>query len=397
MADGQPPNRVPRWLQQLDPAVPPQDAPENTPQDAQHDVPLQTQALEHAATTPGGQRSDQGASDAVAERDSLDDILHNDTAASGEIPEAIDLPLSVASSQVSEGVPAEQINQQGMANQASQTSLEVLSRTAAPDIPSHIPLPDSEPTETEYMGELAPVEPPPQAFAPEPRARMVKSRRRKPPPRLTYDKVIDNAAKVLDHIKDGNVKHTSRHERTSIVYFDYANDMMSEARQVYDHDDIPPLRYIPPRIKQRLIIVEDLSKPTIDALGLTFRINPEFFEEHLLNSSYAGAKYDQPPARTWKTAGMTKSYHSFRWIRPVYRQPTYFSHRDLPDLLEDCTEHFTHRGRVTTRVRTNIFRMDWGLWTDPGKTVRMERESGMEERVSVWKGSLPERDCDIGK
>jgi hypothetical protein len=201
----------------------------------------------------------------------------------------------------------------------------------------------------------------------------------------------------LDHIKNGNVVKQSRHNRTSITYYDHINDFRCDPRQIYDAKNIALLGHAPPNVQQRLVIVEDLSKPTIDALGETFSINPEFFEEHLLNSGYAGAEYDEPPARTWKTGLLQKSYVSLRWIRPVYRLPTYFSTRDLEDLLDDSTEHFTRHGSVTTRVYTNIFRLEWSLWTDPTKTVRMKRECGLEERISIWKGKLTGRDCEIGK
>jgi hypothetical protein len=247
------------------------------------------------------------------------------------------------------------------------------------------------------------MQPEPEVFEPEPTEpdMMVLTRRtdkrKKAPRRLTYGKILDNAAKVLEHIKNGSVRQTSRHNKTSIIFYDYSEDTMSEPRAILNDNDIAILGHANPSVKQRLILVEDLSKPTIDALGITFSINPEFFEEHLLDSNYAGSRHNEPPARTWKTATFPKSHISFKWIRPVYRQPTYFSHRDLSDLLEKWTEHFTRHGNVITKVTTNIFRMEWGLWTDPTKTVRMERECGLEEKVSIWKGQLRGRDTEIGE
>jgi hypothetical protein len=143
--------------------------------------------------------------------------------------------------------------------------------------------------------------------------------------------------------------------------------------------------------------VEDLSERTIEVLGRRFGINPEFFEEHLLNSGYSGAKFDQPLSKAWRTASLPKSYVCMKWFRPVWKTPTYFSNRDMPDLLRDKTEHFTHRGKFTTRAETNIFRLEWDLWTDPAKTIRVSRECGWEEKVSIWKGSLSDQDCEIGE
>lgn len=392
MARNQPSNRVPRWLEGLDPAMPPQNQ----------------QSGETSAAVADGQqaqRDDHIANDgdAVNRRNSLDDALRNDPLAHGDVPEAIRLPAADELS-ASEDGPAESSSGHSVDNLGPQSSLEVLSRLAVPEIPSNIPLPAPDPTEAEDLrGAPTPEEQLQQPEAPSEALAVIAAGasdfpgRRRRPPRLTYRDIVSNAARVLEHIRDGNVVNESRLEKTSMTYFDYADDMMSEARQVDDYEDIPHLGRTPPKVKQRLIFVEDLSQKTMDALGITFSINPEFFEEHLLNSNYAGALYDQPPARTWKTANMAKSYISFRWVRPVYRQPTYFSHRDLDDLLEDCTEHLTRRGKVTTRVNTNIFRLEWGLWTDPSEAVRMKRECGLEERVSIWKGGLQDRDCEIGE
>ncbi|CAP86615.1 Pc20g12860 [Penicillium rubens Wisconsin 54-1255] len=144
----------------------------------------------------------------------------------------------------------------------------------------------------------------------------------------SYEEIIQNAGKVLEHIKNGNVGKNSRHERTSITYYDYIGNFISETGHIDDSVNIAALCHV-----------------SADRLGETFSINPEFFEEHLLNSGYAGGKYDNPPARNWSTALFEKSYMSFRWIRPVYRLPTYFSGSDLGDLLDDSTTHFT-RGKV---------------------------------------------------
>ncbi|KAJ5788393.1 Mg2+ transporter protein CorA-like/Zinc transport protein ZntB [Penicillium paradoxum] len=295
------------------------------------------------------------------------------------LPEAISLPDSHASSS--------NAGEHGLNQNSPKDSLEIILKSGPPVIPSAIPLPGV--------------------------------RRKKRKSGSAYDQTLENAGKVLEHIREGNVRKHSRHQRTSIVCYDYSNSVRSEPKTIQKAKDIASLAYTGPNIQQRLLIVEDLSKPTINALGGTFGINPEFFEEHLLNSGYAGAEYDMLPARMWATASLKKSYVSMRWIRPVYRVPMYSSNRSMKDLakisisgkenpvetvgdtgkvppkMQGHIEHFTRHGVVTTRVSTNIFRSEWRLWTDPTKASSTKRECGLEERVSVWKGQLTARDCKI--
>ncbi|KAJ5173766.1 Mg2+ transporter protein CorA-like/Zinc transport protein ZntB [Penicillium coprophilum] len=230
--------------------------------------------------------------------------------------------------------------------------------------------------------------------------RMVDSTRLAPSPieekrPQSYKKTIKNAGKVLEHIKNGSVGLSSRHVGTSITYYDYRDHLRSDPTHIYQSGTIAALGHVPKDVQQRLILVEDLSNPMIDQLGENFGINPEFFEEHLLNSGYAGGKYDSPPARNWSTASFEKSYLSFRWIRPVYRLPTYFSSGDLEDLLQSSVTHFTREKSVTTEILTNIFRLDWALWTNPTTTAMMKRVCGLEERVSIWRKKLIDQETEI--
>ncbi|KAJ5089412.1 Mg2+ transporter protein CorA-like/Zinc transport protein ZntB [Penicillium argentinense] len=342
----------------------------------------------------------RGTSDAAGPRSSLDDVLHHDPGARGDLPETIGLPDSLASSSPT-------VNRESINWNRSDNSLEDILQVGAPAIPSA-------PSTNSRQAERLPLGRP---------LRRVKRRTT----RYTYDKILENAGEVLDYIKHGNVCKRSRHDGTSIIYYDYSEGIRSDPKVINEAYQISALGYPPQEVSQRLLIVEDLSKPTIDALGETFSINPEFFEEHLLNSGYAGPDYDMLPARTWPTAHLKKSYCSMRWIRPVYRQPMYSSNRTMRDLVKastkssntatqkdqnsdlsywsdeekenensaDGVEHFTRYGVVTTRVSTNIFRSDWALWTDPAKTANMKRECGLEERLSIWKGTLLGRNCDI--
>lgn len=328
-------------------------------------------------------------------RGSLDDILQADL---GIIPEALGLPVSHASSTV---------NDHNVDRNASQNSLENILQAGTPVIPSAVPLFQPGISTGARQDELPS------------RVGVSTHRGNRRRTRHTYDKTLENASKVLEHIRNGNVRKQPRHNRTSIVYYDYTdNALRSNPTEIRDSRYIESLGRPPQDVRQRLLVVEDLSKPTINALGETFGINPEFFEEHLLNSGYAGGEYDMLPARTWATASLKKSYVTMRWIRPVYRLPMYTSNRSMKDLVDASTaktqsggdegedseeppwngiENFTRRGVVTTRVSTNIFRSEWALWTDPEKTGSMPRECGLEERVSVWNTKLQRGDCEIGK
>ncbi|KAJ5889416.1 Mg2+ transporter protein CorA-like/Zinc transport protein ZntB [Penicillium tannophilum] len=377
MAGGQPSDRLLEWLNQSENLEPPieqrQEDLNEQPRGAQDDPHVIEERRDH-------DNYPQEAGDAV------DGIDHNGPLEPDVDPEAIPLPDSGSISLASHNYQTGHQGARSEDDAASQNSLGI-----PPEVPPEPSMPDPEALQPELREEIPQVVPPSGFWG----TRRTENRRKKTSGRLTYGKILDNAAKVLDHIKDGSVLRPSRHSRTSITFYDYTKDKISEPRQIFTDNDIPIMGHADPIVKQRLILVEDLSRPTIDALGITFSINPEFFEEHLLNSNYAGSRHNEPPARTWKTATFPKSHISFKWIRPVYRQPTYFSHRDLDDLLEGSTEHFTRHGNVTTKVVTNIFRLEWGLWTDPTKTVRMERECGLEEKVSIWKGRLRGRDTEI--
>jgi hypothetical protein len=309
---------------------------------------------------------------------SLEDVLRNDPWTHNDIPEAIHLPGSHASSST--------VNANLSGLNMPNDSLEAILHSDGPVMPYMIPL--LEPTT-----------------------------------QLTYDEIIKNAGRSLDHIKHGNVGKDSRHNRTSVIYYDYTDGARSNGVHIKSSRRIADLGYPPPSVHLRLLVVEDLSVSTIKSLGETFSINPEFFEEHLLNSGYAGADYNMMPSRSWATGSLDKSYVSMRWIRPVFRRPMYSSSRSMKDLVKASTrtrkkvepvseaggeedpdqddqvgvEHFTPYGAVTTTVSTNIFRSDWPLWTDPGRTANLKRECGLEERLTIWKGTLAGRDCDISK
>ncbi|KAJ5088596.1 Mg2+ transporter protein CorA-like/Zinc transport protein ZntB [Penicillium angulare] len=350
MADDQSDSRVREWLDQSGFELEARDA-QDQPRNQNEDI---------------GAAVDQSPYPDPGPRGSLDDILQLDPYA----PEAIRLPESHSGSSATEEV---------ISDQETERSFDVIDRFGTP--------PASRAARTALSEDLGTDQ-----RRNDKKTRNKKTKRRLP---FTYRDIIQNASKALKHIEKGNLQKDSRHEKTSIVYYDFFHDGSFESGNVEDIRDLPSLGSRSDDVRQRLIAVEDLSKRTIDGLGIRYRINPEFFEEHLLNSGYSGAHFNQPSSKTWSTSSLQKSYVCMKWFRPVWRTPTYFSNRDLTDLLKDKTEHLTRHGAFTTRAETNIFRSEWELWTNPAKTTRVNRECGWEEKISIWSGSLPNLDCQI--
>jgi hypothetical protein len=219
-----------------------------------------------------------------------------------------------------------------------------------------------------------------------------------------YTAIIAGTRRVFHHIKRGHMHAVSRQYGRNIMYVD-SYESRSEINTILNPDDRLPLeeiRRFPKDLKQRLIVIEDLSTGTIHRLGELFGLTPEFFEEHLINSGYQGAKYNDPPSNTWKTSGMKKSYASIKWYRPVIRlNAVPYSNRDLEDLLDPSiaqVEYESARSKhlQTYKAETNIFRPEWPLWTNPKTTAYEPRVCGWEERASVWCDTIPETGCRVG-
>ncbi|GFF22891.1 hypothetical protein IFM46972_00490 [Aspergillus udagawae] len=297
----------------------------------------------------------------------LDDFPQNDSDAFDRIPERVPLPESRdASSTASD--PGERDGN------AARPSLEAIDRDDTFVQPWSIPLPPSPPPS------------PGQQRAQRPAAKELK--RGKRPPREPYYRVLDRAENLFDHIKHGNIRKFPRVERTSITLYEYYDDNRAFRIELESALAISGFRDMREGLKGRVFLVEDLSRETIDALGETFGITPEFFEEHLLNSGYGGAQYDDPPARSWKTARLNKSYVSIQWFRPVYRRPPLFSNRDREDLLDlqgDGLEYISGNSSISLKAETNIFRSEWDLRVDPRVAAQEMSEFGLVERASIWR------------
>ncbi|KAL4894525.1 hypothetical protein BDV59DRAFT_12443 [Aspergillus ambiguus] len=126
-------------------------------------------------------------------RSSFDDILRNDPASSGRLPEQIALPESRDGSSTVDDGPDDGIDSEDRYANAAKSSLEMIDRDGTFVLPASIPLPPSPP----------PPPPPP------------------PPPSQPYRDVLERAANVFDHIKKGNVRKAPRVERTSITLYEF--------------------------------------------------------------------------------------------------------------------------------------------------------------------------------
>ncbi|OBT70248.1 hypothetical protein VE03_00021 [Pseudogymnoascus sp. 23342-1-I1] len=228
-------------------------------------------------------------------------------------------------------------------------------------------------------------------------------------PHFKYPDMIKRGSQVFNHFDKVLGGAPSRNNNianiTSIDFFESSrsvpNEFAIDSSDSHNIRTLGSMGQIPENVKQRLLIVPDLAPQIINLLGNLFGFSPEVFEEHLINSGYNGAKYDDKSAHTWPTAKMNKSYASIKWYRPVLRlDEAPFSNRDLEVLLDPAqgrlkrTPDNDEDVRVC-QIQSNIFRSEWEMWTDPKTTTREERLSAWEERATVWSQKLDSRDCYI--
>ena len=222
----------------------------------------------------------------------------------------IPLPESEATSVSSLTQPDREIASRRSIEGQPKSSLDVIAEKGSPipsiPSPSSVPLPESRPESLEEARSQQPYEQ--QDFERHQRPFLPRGPPPSPPgglpylPLFNYDQVIERATEVLQHLSNGRILSQSRHEVLNISCMDFSHGYRSYP-VVYltadsDEDVITSLGDIEGNVKQRLIIVEDLSPRIINCLGRRFGVNPELFEEHLLNSGYDGAEYNDAPAHT---------------------------------------------------------------------------------------------------
>lgn len=231
-------------------------------------------------------------------------------------------------------------------------------------------------------------------------------------PDYDYEAIKTRASELFSHLRHGKMHEETRHSllQSNIAHVDFppspfVSDMVVEVVDqsgATAHEFESAYKNTPLRVRQRVIIVEDLSHEIIQFLGGRYGVSPELFEEHLINSGYAGADYDDLSAATWATARMKKSHVSVKWHRPVHRLPVApYSKQDLRDLLDPRLGRLEYTLHKTSDLgifltETNILRSEWELWTDPSINPRKTRSCGWEERASIWTQLLP-NGCRIGK
>lgn len=361
---------------------------------------------------------------------SLDAILRFDGNVISDPEAQIPLPESRTSSLSSDANVTTQKGPATTKSDQSRSSLDILTQhgvfhTRPTPLPSTIPLPDSRAESFEDARDLKPGDLEPGDLKPgdlkpgvhhvgdgEQQSRQhtipqeYHSYGRLPPLRIfNWERMVAFASEILPHLSDGRIHSPSRHEILDITCVDYGQSFRvppvyygGDAR---DESVVRALGNIPADVKQRVVVVEDLSPRTINCLGTRFGISPEFFEEHLINSGYENGNYNDPPSNTWSTSGMKKTYVSLKWHRPVFRLPVVpYSKQDVKDLLDPARGRVEYTSDISNdlnifQTETNIFRSEWDLWTNPRTTTRVKRVCGWEERVSIWTHELPDRDCRI--
>lgn len=150
----------------------------------------------------------------------------------------------------------------------------------------------------------------------------------------------------------------------------------------------------------RVLVATDLTTGLIECLGSNLAMNPEFFEEHLLNSGWAGSEVN-PEADTWVTNDMTKDYVSIVWYRMAKqyaRQPLQYSFGRENMLELGKVNRFGNRSKALDSTRQNgdrqfflhrnIIRREA---FKPPETVLQSRNAligAYEERATIWSGSV---------
>jgi hypothetical protein len=220
---------------------------------------------------------------------------------------------------------------------------------------------------------------------------------------------------------------TCRHDQMGSVFcYDTLLDgTLVDIRTLHcSHDDgseWPPLgfsqeiaqlrRFRTTNIRRRTIIVEDLSPMLIEALGSTFRMNPEFFEEHLNRSGYRSGSYEDSHPHLWNTNAVPKDYISIKWFRPVYRERQMpISDVERQQLIKSTMakeDGVAFKWMVDSESKTtqyplhlacNIFRREWPL--TPNLDDTSSRREGkypasLEERATMC--IVDVEGCSVGK
>jgi hypothetical protein len=163
-------------------------------------------------------------------------------------------------------------------------------------------------------------------------------------------------------------------------------------------------------VSSRLILVEDLCSKSIEILGAAFRLDPEFFAEHLNRSGYDVEDYSVADSARWNTAHLDKDYTTLTWCRPVYQNPLLTDWLRAPRKLLNkekgrndgsssvtwCDPKITAEGKENRhahehrlRVETNVFRQSWSLSAGPAAVDGQLRATGHETLDDIRTKLIP--------
>ncbi|PKY02726.1 hypothetical protein P168DRAFT_305978 [Aspergillus campestris IBT 28561] len=314
-------------------------------------------------------------------RSSLEDALRHEPATQAWVPEQIPLPESSDGTSMSSSIAEGSRGYEDRDGNTARDSLHMVDRHGTLIPAASVPLPESR-TPSPAGRRLS------QQVVTRPRQRPQWQSQSQSQSYQPYDRVLARAADVFDHIKNGNIRAEPRLRNTSITLYEYYGDGLVTRVGLEGPESVSDFRDVSEGLRRRVFLIEDLSVRAIHCFGETFGITPEFFEEHLLNSGWSGAKYNDPPAQSWTTARLPKSYTSIQWFRPVYRRLPIFSRRDREDLLDvdnDGLEYTSGGSPINIRAETNIFRSEWDLRINPRGTMDDMGEFGLVERTSIWR------------
>lgn len=222
---------------------------------------------------------------------------------------------------------------------------------------------------------------------------------------------IQTARNLHDHLPHlQNVLSEGRRNPVKVDCYDYAERKLlsrrtfrsTESADLLSDDNVSLAQilenFLSTSIQLRFLVANDLSIPLMKFLGFSLSINPEMFEEHLVNAGWSNGHYDDSESDTWITRNMIKNHTSVKWYRPVRKiLPGSFpslNHEDLLDSEEDNTQKWTEKVvnpvgkpfKIEHKLKpsTNILRRSWGLRADTEVTSSASAPTALEERATIW-------------
>jgi hypothetical protein len=150
-------------------------------------------------------------------------------------------------------------------------------------------------------------------------------------------------------------------------------------------------------IETRYVLVEDINSFVCHTLGSVFRIEPNFFLDHINNQLARFPANTRDRRGQWNTWNLPAPYNSFRWYRPVSRS----KHSDAvlrrrqiearygrvregrQEIIGDGRSLRTQTTFTIDMVHavSNILRPEWDL---SASTMAADGLVAIEERVSIY-------------